>query len=44
MEAAAHHRFDALRRVAPAALAIIPVSLLFGVLAGRSDWSPLGAG
>ena len=41
MEAAAHRPFDALRRAAPAALAIIPVSLLFGVLAGRSDWSPL---
>jgi predicted branched-subunit amino acid permease len=41
MEATAYRPFDALRRVAPAALAIIPVSLLFGVLAGRSDWSPL---
>ncbi|MCQ4313281.1 AzlC family ABC transporter permease [Pseudomonas stutzeri] len=41
MEATAYHPFDALRRVAPAALAVIPVSLLFGVLAGRSDWSPL---
>ncbi len=41
MEAAAPRPFDALLRVAPAALAIIPVSLLFGVLAGRSDWSPL---
>jgi predicted branched-subunit amino acid permease len=30
-----------LRRVAPAALAIVPVSLLFGVLAARADWSPL---
>ena len=30
-----------LRRVAPAALAIMPVSLLFGVLAARADWSPL---
>jgi len=41
MEATAYRPFDALRGVAPAALAIIPVSLLFGVLAGRSDWSPL---
>lgn len=41
MEAAAPRPFDALLRAAPAALAIIPVSLLFGVLAGRSDWSPL---
>lgn len=31
----------ALRRVAPAALAIVPVSLLFGLLAGRADWSLL---
>ena len=29
------------RRVAPTALAIVPVSLLFGVLAGRADWSLL---
>ncbi|ROL63417.1 hypothetical protein BLX41_30835 [Pseudomonas protegens] len=31
----------ALRRVAPAALAIVPVSMLFGMLAGRADWSLL---
>ncbi|MDP9514233.1 AzlC family ABC transporter permease [Pseudomonas protegens] len=31
----------ALRRVAPAALAIVPVSMLFGLLAGRADWSLL---
>lgn len=30
-----------LLRVAPAALAIVPVSLLFGMLASRADWSPL---
>lgn len=30
-----------LLRVAPAALAIVPVSLLFGMLAARADWSPL---
>lgn len=30
-----------LRRVAPAAIAIVPVSMLFGVLAARADWSPL---
>lgn len=41
MEAAAPRSFDALRRAAPAALAIIPVSMLFGVLASRSDWSPI---
>lgn len=41
MEATASRPFDALRRAAPAALAIIPVSMLFGVLAGRSDWSPV---
>jgi len=41
MEATAQRPFEAMRRVAPAALAIIPVSLLFGVLAGRSDWSPI---
>lgn len=29
------------RRVAPTALAIVPVSLLFGVLAERADWSLL---
>lgn len=41
MEAAGPRSFDALRRAAPAALAIIPVSMLFGVLASRSDWSPI---
>lgn len=41
MEAAASRSSDALRRALPAALAIIPVSMLFGVLASRSDWSPL---
>lgn len=41
MEATAYGPVDALRRVAPASLAIIPVSLLFGVLASHSDWSPL---
>jgi len=30
-----------LRRVAPTALAIVPVSMLFGVLASRADWSLL---
>lgn len=30
-----------LRRVAPAAIAVVPVSMLFGVLAGRADWSLL---
>jgi predicted branched-subunit amino acid permease len=30
-----------LRRSAPAALAIVPVSMLFGVLAVRADWSLL---
>ncbi|WEK07298.1 MAG: AzlC family ABC transporter permease [Candidatus Pseudomonas colombiensis] len=34
-------RPSALRRVAPAALAIVPVSMLFGVLAARADWSLL---
>ncbi|WP_327212946.1 AzlC family ABC transporter permease [Pseudomonas fluorescens] len=29
------------RRVAPTALAIVPVSMLFGVLAARADWSLL---
>ena len=32
---------DALYRAAPAAVAIVPVSMLFGVLAGRADWSLL---
>lgn len=32
---------SALRRAAPAALAIIPVSMLFGMLAQRADWSLL---
>lgn len=41
MDTTAGRTFEALRRVAPAALAIIPVSLLFGILASRSDWSPL---
>ncbi|EPC01630.1 hypothetical protein L861_16560 [Litchfieldella anticariensis FP35 = DSM 16096] len=30
-----------LRRVAPAAIAVVPVSMLFGVLAVRADWSLL---
>ncbi|WP_080695076.1 AzlC family ABC transporter permease [Stutzerimonas decontaminans] len=30
-----------LRRVAPTALAIVPVSMLFGVLAARADWTVL---
>ncbi|MGR2739301.1 AzlC family ABC transporter permease [Billgrantia sp. Q4P2] len=30
-----------LRRVAPAAIAVVPVSLLFGMLAVRSDWALL---
>lgn len=41
MEAATSRPFYAMRRAAPAALAIIPVSMLFGVLADRSDWSPV---
>ncbi|WP_407295955.1 AzlC family ABC transporter permease [Stutzerimonas zhaodongensis] len=41
MEAAVLGPLNALRRVVPPALAIVPVSLLFGVLAARSDWSPL---
>ncbi|MCE8021076.1 AzlC family ABC transporter permease [Halomonas sp. MCCC 1A11036] len=32
---------DTLRRVAPAAIAVVPVSMLFGVLAVRTDWSLL---
>jgi predicted branched-subunit amino acid permease len=34
-------RVAALRRVAPAAIAVVPVSMLFGILAVRSDWSLL---
>ncbi|TFH86882.1 branched-chain amino acid ABC transporter permease [Billgrantia azerbaijanica] len=30
-----------LRRAAPTALAVVPISLLFGVLAARADWSVL---
>lgn len=41
LEAAESRPLEALRRAAPAALAIIPVSMLFGVLAGRSDWTPV---
>lgn len=41
MEAAESRPLEALRCAAPAALAIIPVSMLFGVLAGRSDWTPV---
>lgn len=37
----AQNRSSIWRRVAPTALAIVPVSLLFGVLAGRADWSLL---
>jgi predicted branched-subunit amino acid permease len=33
--------FATLQRVAPTALAIVPVSMLFGVLAARADWSLL---
>jgi predicted branched-subunit amino acid permease len=41
MKPAKHSHAEALRRVAPAVLAIIPVGMLFGVLASRSDWSLL---
>ena len=34
-------RVAVLRRVAPAAIAVVPVSMLFGVLAVRFDWSLL---
>ncbi|SEC00149.1 Predicted branched-chain amino acid permease (azaleucine resistance) [Pseudomonas saponiphila] len=34
-------RPDLWRRVTPTALAIVPVSMLFGVLAARADWSLL---
>jgi len=36
-----HSRAGAWRRVAPTALAVVPVSMLFGVLAARADWSLL---
>ncbi|MCW3480880.1 AzlC family ABC transporter permease [Neisseriaceae bacterium JH1-16] len=39
--AAASSQGGVLRRVAPTALAIVPVSMLFGVLASRADWSLL---
>ncbi len=34
-------RNSVFKRVLPPAIAIIPVSMLFGVLASRADWSPL---
>src|SRR5690606_35915930 len=34
-------RVTALHRVTPTALAIVPVSMLFGVLAARADWTLL---
>lgn len=36
-----NRRADTLRRVAPAAIAVVPISMLFGVLAIRADWSLL---
>lgn len=41
MECAMEKSPSTLTRVVPAALAVAPVSLLFGVLAARADWSPL---
>jgi predicted branched-subunit amino acid permease len=38
---AAGTNIPAVRRVAPTALAIVPVSMLFGVLAARADWTVL---